>query len=290
MRQEVASGRRVGGTQQPPYALEARSVSLTYAQSAAAEGVPAIEDISLTVKPHEFVSVIGPSGCGKSTFLKLAAGIIAAPTSGEVLLSGISAGSAQGASAMVFQEASLFPWFNVLRNVAYGLECQNVSRRDAARRARALIDLVGLHGFAKQYPKALSGGMQQRANLARALAVEPEVLLMDEPFASLDAQTRQIMQQELLKIWTQTGNTVVFVTHDIDEAVFLSDRVVVMSARPGRVLDDIQVPLPRPRPFSAKRDPTFTKLKDDIWAVLEREVRATMTVLTDRRPPGSGEV
>jgi len=162
----------------------------------------------------------------------------------------------------------LFPWYSVIDNVAYGLVCAGVSRAEARRRALPLIELVGLGGFAAKYPYQLSGGMQQRANLARALAVATEILLMDEPFASLDAQTREVMQAELLRIWNAAKKTVVFVTHQIEEAVYLSDRVVVMSARPGRILADIRIELVRPRRLDIKRTPEFTSYADQIWKLL----------------------
>jgi NitT/TauT family transport system ATP-binding protein len=177
---------------------------------------------------------------------------------------------------MVFQDSSLFPWYTVAQNVAYGLSCQGVSKKAASERVAPLIDMVGLRGFDRHYPHELSGGMQQRVNLARALAVDPVLLLMDEPFASLDAQTREIMQAELLKIWQQTSKTVVFITHQINEAVYLSDRVVVMSARPGRMLANLTIELPRPRSLQIKHSPEFVKYEEEIWQLLEGEVRREM--------------
>jgi NitT/TauT family transport system ATP-binding protein len=164
----------------------------------------------------------------------------------------------------------------VLRNVSYGLECQGTRAAEAQRRARPLIDLVGLSGFEHHYPYELSGGMQQRVNLARALAVDPQLLLMDEPFAALDAQTRELMQSELLGIWQQTGKTVLFVTHQIDEAIYLSDRVLVMSARPGRLLADISIDLPRPRSLEIKRTPQFLDYIDRVWRLIEGQVKRTL--------------
>jgi NitT/TauT family transport system ATP-binding protein len=169
---------------------------------------------------------------------------------------------------MVFQDAALFPWYSVLDNVAYGLVCAGVSRGEARKRAAPFIDLVGLKGFDDKYPYQLSGGMQQRANLARALAVDSAILLMDEPFAALDAQTREVMQAELLRIWNAAKKTVLFVTHQIDEAVYLSDRVVVMAARPGRVIADIEIDLPRPRDLSVKRTPEFAVYEEQIWRLI----------------------
>jgi NitT/TauT family transport system ATP-binding protein len=183
---------------------------------------------------------------------------------------------------MVFQDAALFPWYTVLGNVSYGLQCQGVSKREAHERALPLIKMVGLAGFESKYPYQLSGGMQQRANLARALTVDPEILLMDEPFAALDAQTRELMQAELLRIWAQARKTVLFITHQIDEAIYLSDRVIVMSARPGRILADIPVDLPRPRELHIKRTPGFVALVDRIWELISTQLR------TDGSNPSNG--
>jgi NitT/TauT family transport system ATP-binding protein len=255
--------------------LQAAGIRMEYVRKRTGEKVLAIDDFHLSIAPGEFVSIVGPSGCGKSTFLNMVDGLIV-PTNGEIVLDGQSIAAAGGRRAMVFQDASLFPWFSVTRNVAYGLECRGVKRGEAEQRVQPLIKMVGLDGFERHYPHELSGGMQQRVNLARALAVEPEILLMDEPFAALDAQTREIMQSELLGIWEQTHKMVLFVTHQIDEAVYLSDRVVVMSARPGRVLADIPIEIPRPRSLHVKREPAFTAVVEHIWQLLEGEVRRAM--------------
>jgi NitT/TauT family transport system ATP-binding protein len=224
----------------------------------------AIEKVDLDVPEGSFVSLLGPSGCGKSTFLKIVNGLLLA-TAGEIRIR--TAGKARE-NAMVFQDAALFPWYSVVDNVAYGLVCAGVRRSEARRRAQPYIDLVGLQGFGDQYPYQLSGGMQQRANLARALAVDPPILLMDEPFASLDAQTRELMQAELLRIWDATRKTVLFVTHQIDEAVYLSDRVLVMAPRPGRIIADITIDLPRPRVLDVKRTPEFARYAQRIWSLI----------------------
>lgn len=237
--------------------------------------VRAIDNFSLAIEPGEFVSIVGPSGCGKTTFLKIVNGLLE-PTGGEILIRGRPLSQDSSDRAMVFQEASLFPWYSVARNVGYGLECRNVSKGEAQRRSQPFIDMVGLNGFEKHYPYELSGGMQQRANLARALVVDPAVLLMDEPFASLDAQTREMMQAELLDIWGQTSKTVLFVTHQINEAIYLSDRVIVMSARPGRIIDDVRIDLPRPRGLEIKRDERFLRYEDGIWKLIESQARANM--------------
>ena len=245
-------------------ALSARGVRMEYRDRASDARLVAIESMDLDVGDGEFVSLLGPSGCGKSTFLKIVNGLLLA-TAGEIRLRSNGKGRED---AMVFQDAALFPWYSVLDNVAYGLVCAGVARKDARRRAQPLIELVGLGGFADKYPYQLSGGMQQRANLARALAVDSEILLMDEPFASLDAQTRELMQAELLRIWNTAKKTVIFVTHQIEEAVYLSDRVIVMSARPGRILADIRIELPRPRALGVKRRPEFASYADQIWKLL----------------------
>jgi NitT/TauT family transport system ATP-binding protein len=250
-------------------ALSARGVRMEYRDRKTREGFVAIESFDLDIADGEFVSIVGPSGCGKSTFLKIVNGLLRA-TAGEIKLRSVSKGRDD---AMVFQDSALFPWYTVLDNVSYGLVCAGVPRREARDRARPFIKLVGLDGFADKYPYQLSGGMQQRANLARALTVDPALLLMDEPFASLDAQTREIMQAELLRIWDQAKKTVLFITHQIDEAVYLSDRVVVMSARPGRILADIRIELQRPRDLHVKRTPEFVKYEEQIWELIASQLR-----------------
>jgi len=245
-------------------ALSARGVRMEYRDRSSDTRLVAIEAMDLDVADREFVSLLGPSGCGKSTFLKIVNGLLKA-TAGEIRLRRNGRGRED---AMVFQDAALFPWYSVLDNVAYGLVCAGVKNDEARKRAAPLVELVGLQGFEAKYPYQLSGGMQQRANLARALAVDAPILLMDEPFASLDAQTREVMQAELLRIWNAAQKTVVFVTHQIEEAVYLSDRVIVMSARPGRILADIEIELPRPRALELKRSAQFTAYADQIWKLL----------------------
>ena len=266
--------------------LEANHIQMAYERR---DGtiVRAIEDISLAIEPGEFVSIVGPSGCGKTTFLKIVNGLLS-PTGGELTVRGRPITRSTGDRAMVFQEASLFPWYSVARNIGYGLECQKVPRAEISRRVEPLIDLVGLSGFDRHYPYELSGGMQQRANLARALVVDPAVLLMDEPFAALDAQTREMMQAELLDIWAQTSKTVLFITHQIGEAIYLSDRVIVMSARPGRILADIRIDVPRPRPLAVKRTDAFLGYEDQIWALIESQARATMQTSQLSEPGADG--
>lgn len=250
-------------------ALVARDIRMEYTDRSSGERLLAIERLDLEIAEGEFVTIVGPSGCGKSTFLKIVNGLLPA-TQGEISVAKAREGVDH---AMVFQESSLFPWYTVLSNVSYGLICQGVPKRLAEERALPLIRLVGLEGFEKKYPYQLSGGMQQRANLARALTVDPEILLMDEPFAALDAQTREIMQAELLRIWQKARKTVLFITHQIDEAIYLSDRVVVMSARPGRVLADIRIDLPRPRELQIKRTPEFLAYSGQIWELISGQIQ-----------------
>ncbi|NTW92006.1 MAG: ABC transporter ATP-binding protein [Methanoregulaceae archaeon] len=206
----------------------------------------AIEEVNLTISQEEFVCVLGPSGCGKTTLLRLVAGLDLA-TSGDILLDGEPIRGPNPKVGIVFQEYSLFPWRNVLDNVAFGLEMMGVGREERYHRADQYLELVGLSQFSRSYPSELSGGMRQRVAVARALALDPVVLLMDEPFGALDAQTRNLLQKELLEIWEKTKKTIMFVTHSVDEAVFLADRLIVLTTRPGRVCEVIPIDLDRPR-------------------------------------------
>jgi NitT/TauT family transport system ATP-binding protein len=260
---------------QAPPKLHATNVRMEYVRRRDGTKVLALEELSLDIGEGEFLSIVGPSGCGKSTFLKVVAGLLR-PTGGTVRVDGKEVGGPSPERAMVFQDSSLFPWYTVVQNVAYGLVCGGMKKSLAAERVAPLIEMVGLRGFDRHYPHELSGGMQQRVNLARALAVDPAVLLMDEPFAALDAQTREIMQAELLKIWAQTDKTVLFITHQISEAIYLSDRVIVMSARPGRCLADLAIELPRPRSLEIKHSPEFVAYEQQVWKLLEGEVRREM--------------
>jgi NitT/TauT family transport system ATP-binding protein len=237
--------------------------------------VRALHAVDLNVADGEFVSLVGASGCGKSTFLRLVDGLIA-PTSGEILLDGVPVQGPGPDRAFVFQEDRMLPWRTVWRNVTIGLELKGVPKKEAAATGTRLLELVGIPGFANHFPRELSGGMRQRANLARALAIDPDVLLMDEPFASLDGQTREIMQAELLRIWDESRKTVLFVTHQIDEAVYLSDRVVVFTVRPGRVKADVAIDLPRPRTLAMKRSAEFGAFVDQVWGLIEQEVKEAM--------------
>lgn len=236
-----------------------------------------LRDVNLAVNEGEFVSLVGASGCGKSTLLRIIHGLIPL-TTGEIRVHGQVVQGPGRDRAMVFQQDSLLPWRTVIDNVAYGLLLAKVPKDEAYPRAQQFVDMVGLRGFEHYYPHQISGGMRQRTNVARALAVNPKVLLMDEPFAALDAQTREVMQRELLRIWQTEKKTVLFVTHQIDEAVFLSDRVIVLGARPGTVRADIRIDLPRPRELTIKRSARFAELVDEIWALVERDVVAAMSV------------
>jgi NitT/TauT family transport system ATP-binding protein len=239
------------------------------------DALEALRAINLTVAPGEFISLVGPSGCGKTTFLRIVAGLEPS-TSGEVRIDGKPVTKPGGDRGFVFQNDNLLPWRSVLANAMIGPEIAGRADAAARRRTLELLKLVGLGGFEHYHPRQLSGGMRQRVNLARALAIDPDILLMDEPFSALDAQTREIMQAELLRIWEQGRKTVLFVTHQIDEAVFLSDRVLVFARRPGRVQENVEVALPRPRTLAIKRTPDFVRYVDHIWRLIEDDVRASV--------------
>jgi NitT/TauT family transport system ATP-binding protein len=235
----------------------------------------ALRDINAEISRGEFISLVGPSGCGKTTLLRIVAGLETA-SSGAVLLDGRPIRSPGGDRGFVFQNDNLLPWRSVFENAMIGPEVAGRVGPTEKRRTRDLLKLVGLAGFEDYYPRQLSGGMRQRVNLARALAIDPQILLMDEPFSALDAQTREIMQTELMRIWEEGRKTVLFVTHQIDEAVFLSDRVLVLARRPGRVQETVTVTLPRPRTLAVKRTPEFVAYVDHIWRLIEDDVRASV--------------
>jgi NitT/TauT family transport system ATP-binding protein len=236
----------------------------------------AIQDFSLDVKQGEFVCILGPSGCGKTTLLRIIAGLETS-TSGEILLNDKKITSPGSDRGMVFQEFALLPWRNVRRNMEFGLEIKKVSKDERRRISDRFIELVGLKGFENYHPYQLSGGMKQRVGIARALANDPAVLLMDEPFGALDAQTRNLMQKELLRIWQETKKTVIFITHSVDEACYLADRIVVMTTRPGMIKDIFNVTMPRPRD---RASPEFAQLRKTILAELEREVVSAPATIT----------
>ena len=250
-----------------------RGVSKTY-HGRDGESTVALDQISLEVDDNEFVSILGPSGCGKSTLLRIVDGLINFEA-GQVLFNNQPVTKPTQDRGFVFQAFNLFPWRTVRANIEFGLEVSGMPR--AARReiSDRLIELVGLVGFEKNFPYELSGGMQQRVGIARALAIEPEALLMDEPFGALDAQTREDMQDELLRIWSAERKTVLFVTHSIEEAIYLSDRVVIMTPRPGRVLANIPIPFNRPRHDEHRTLPEFAELRRDIHSRLTAAHKAT---------------
>ncbi|MFH0787880.1 MAG: ABC transporter ATP-binding protein [Pseudomonadota bacterium] len=238
------------------------------------EPTDALEDINLIVEENEFVVVVGPSGCGKSTLLNIIAGLLS-PTSGQVVFEG-AGGQAQPQTAVVFQEFALFPWRTVFKNVVYGLEERGVSPADQRTVAQKYIQMVGLQGCEQKYPHQLSGGMKQRVSIARALANDPLLLLMDEPFSALDAQTRTLMQYELSRIWEETRKSFLYITHNIQEAVFLGDRVVVLSRRPGKILDVISLDLPRPRGEDLTLEKAYLDYVDRIWRTIKDQAKEAM--------------
>jgi NitT/TauT family transport system ATP-binding protein len=234
--------------------------------------VTALEDVSLDVHSGQFVVLVGPSGCGKSTLLDLAGGL-ARPTSGRILVDGTPVTGPGLDRGIVFQQYALLPWRTAVGNVEFGLEAKGIGKRERTERTRYFLDLVGLAGFEDRYPHELSGGMKQRVAIARSLAFDPDVLLMDEPFAALDAQTRDSLQDELLRIWERTGKTIVFITHGIDEAVYLGQRVAVMTSRPGRIKKVIDIPIAsRTTTEDLRSDPEFVRYRHEIWTLLRDEV------------------
>ena len=238
--------------------------------------VTALASVNLTVADGEFVALLGPSGCGKSSLLRIVAELLR-PTAGSVQIYSTSdKGNGRPKTALVFQEYALFPWRTVLDNVVFSLEMRGILKAERLDRARNVLARVGLQSFSGAYPHQLSGGMRQRVGIARALAAEPEVLLMDEPFGALDAQTRTILQEELLRVWESERKTVLYVTHSIDEAVYMSDRVVLLSARPGRIKAEYTVELPRPRNMEMRGWSSYTKLSLEIWTSLKDEVDMAM--------------
>ena len=248
--------------------LVARHVGKIFADPDSGDAVEAFRDVSLAVHRREFVCLVGPSGCGKSTLLRTIAGL-ERPTSGEILVGGQKVSGPGADRGMVFQEYALFPWKTTQANVEFGLRLKGIAKAERARIARRFIDLVGLAGFEDKFPHQLSGGMRQRAAVARALANEPAVLLMDEPFAAVDAMTRQRLQEELTAIILAAHMTVIFVTHSIEEAAFLADRVVVLSGRPGRIVSDLRIALDRPRKWSAvANDAKFAGYRDELTRLI----------------------
>lgn len=247
--------------------VSVKNVSRIFTKKEDGAGTEALRNVSFDVKDGEFICILGPSGCGKTTLLRIIAGLEVL-TSGEITLNEEPITGPDPKRGMVFQQYSLFPWRTILDNITFGLEMQGIKKAEARKQVEKYINLVGLEQFKNSYPYELSGGMQQRAAIARALANEPEVLLMDEPFGALDAQTRNTLQDELLKIWEKRHVTVLFVTHSVDEAVFLSDRIVIMTSRPGKVREIVNVELPRPRQRTGAE---ANRLRDYVLKVLEEE-------------------
>lgn len=254
--------------------IEASNLRVEYQRSRDKSVLVALDDFSHSVKAGEFITIVGPSGCGKSTFLNVVAGL-QPPTAGEIKIDGKVVKGPGPERAMVFQDYGLMPWRTVEKNVCFGLEMQNRLNAEALEKVHYYIRLVGLAGFEHAYPRELSGGMRQRVGLARALAIEPRILLMDEPFAAVDLITRELMQEELAQIMSATDKTVIFITHSVDEAITLGDRILVMTARPGRIKQIFDVDLPRPRsPKTIRSSKAYADLRAQIWEHLAAEVRA----------------
>jgi NitT/TauT family transport system ATP-binding protein len=254
------------------FGITVREVTKTFPGRDNAPELRALDNVSLDIAPGEFVALVGPSGCGKSTLLDLVAGLTK-PTSGELLLGGTAITGPGLDRGVVFQQYALFPWRTAQSNIEFGLEIKGIGRRKRAERAREVLELVGLTQFAKHYPHELSGGMRQRVAIARSLAYEPEVLLMDEPYAALDAQTREALQSDLRDIWERTGTTILFITHGIDEAVFLGQRVAVMTSQPGRIKTIIPIELNNRDVDDLRSTPEFVAYRRRIWGLLHDEVR-----------------
>ena len=252
-----------------------KNISKIYSHNTERE-VAALRKVNFTVTESEFISIVGPSGCGKTTLLKIIAGLLE-PDTGTIEYSQSKNGETPE-SVLIFQDQGLLPWLNVLDNIGLGLEMKRVSKEKRHEISLEFMERINLGGFAYHYPHELSGGMRQRVALARAFLTNPDILLMDEPFAALDAQTRIILQQELLKILEKERKTVFFVTHDIDEAILLGDRVIVMTDRPGRIQDEIEIPHSWRRDLSMKDDPKITSMKRKIWKSLEKEVRKELSL------------
>jgi NitT/TauT family transport system ATP-binding protein len=259
--------------------LQLRDIMMTF-RTRRGDEVIAVDNLSLDVADQEFISIVGPSGCGKSTLLRVVAGLIE-PTGGEVLLDGRRIKGPGADRGMVFQSYTLFPWLTVQGNVEFGPRLKGLPAAERTRIAREYLEMVGLKGFERSYPKELSGGMMQRVAIARALANDPEVLLMDEPFGALDAQTRSIMQELLVNLWQRTPKTILFVTHDIDEALFISDRVYTMTARPGRIKQMLNVELARPRTFDMITAPEFIEQKRMVLEAIKEETLKAISLVSE---------
>jgi len=251
--------------------LSVEQLSISYEDKKTGAITEAVKEVSLDIQPGEFVTIVGLSGCGKSSFLNAVAGLLNS-SNGTIKVDGKKVTQPGPDRAVVFQKASLLPWRTTLKNIIYGLEISGIPKDEALQRAKKYMKMTQLESYEEFYPAALSGGMQQRVNLARALACEPEVLLMDEPFSALDAITREVLQNELLLLWEKTKKTVLMVTHQIDEAVLLSDRVIVFSARPAAIMKEIKINLPRPRTSEVKNNRLFDYLTQQIWNEINKSV------------------
>ncbi len=270
MQTESGHVRTINGVGNEHLGIELRGITKLFRRRTAGGGsdiFAALEHVDLAIAESQFVSIIGPSGCGKTTLLRIVAGL-EYPQAGEAVVGGRPVQGPSPERAMVFQHFALLPWANALENVAFGLKVAGVGKKEREERARHFVQLVGLSGFEHAAPRELSGGMQQRVGLARALAVDPAFLLLDEPFGALDEITRRVMQNELITIWEKNQKTALFVTHSVDEAVFLSDRIIVMKSGPGRIVDDIKVDLPRPRVRDVEQSEEFIAIRAHIWNTL----------------------
>lgn len=256
--------------------LDLKNVSKTYKSGAPDGGIEAVRNVNLAVEVGEFISIVGPTGCGKSTLMEMVAGLIE-PTSGEIRIHDEIVDGPREDIGVVFQEDSTFPWRTAFENVVFGLEMHGVNREHREERAREMIDIVGLTGFEDTYPNELSGGMRQRVAIARALSMNPDIMLMDEPFGALDEQTRLILGEELLRICRETNQTTLFITHSLTEAVHLSDRVMLMSARPGQVKKIVHVPLDRPRDSDVVTTGAFNEIVNELWHSLREEAEQGLT-------------
>ena len=252
------------------------NLSKKYAQKTKKE-VAALEELNFRVEENEFVAIVGPSGCGKTTLLKIVAGLVT-PDSGRIVYTNLK-GSKKPNALMVFQEQGLLPWLTVLDNIGLGLKLQKFPKEERSKQVLQFMEKVNLVGFESHFPHELSGGMRQRVALARAFLSNPDILLMDEPFASLDAQTRLILQEELLNIWRAERKTVLFVTHDIEEAILLSDRIIVLTDRPGKIQEEIIIEIERPRDLTARDHPFLKETRWKIWKILEQEVRKDLKLV-----------
>ena len=273
----------------PNIAIEFESVGLTFGARTDTPTV-ALKDVHCRIEPGRVTALIGPSGCGKSTLLQIARGFLD-PTRGKLRFVEFASGQTTGRPAMatVWQAFNLFPWLTVIENVAFGLELAGVPRGEREARARVAIGAVDLAGFENRFPRQLSGGMRQRVGIARALVMQPEVLLLDEPFGALDAQTRLVLQEQLSRLVETSGTTAILVTHSIEEAILLADKIVVMTARPGRIAAEIDVKLPRPRTFATTHEPEYAALFDRIYGMLRDEVMQAMIIESQGPDEGGKE-